>query len=197
MNASAPGSASPEVSPRGPTFLDRGRALTIVAESLCLLAWLLGIVAVLAGSDLGLMALVLGAVGLILVAVAFFLLARLGRLSLAAGWVQAGGIGLALILFVAIPGGREWGKLGAFIVATIGLGVTNAVAHLLAGLGLRASGFPVSGTVGLVASVGALALGLVAFILPSPVLYGAIGLSVIAHASVLAGAIAPHPKVYG
>lgn len=182
---------------RGPTFLDRGRALTIVAESLCLLAWLLGLIAVMDGSDFGLFALILGAAGLILVAVAFFLFARIGRMSLAAGWVQAGGIGLALILFVAIPGGREWGKLGAFIVATIGLGVTNVVAHLLAGLGLRASGFPVSGTLAFVASAGALASGLFAFILPSPVLYGAIALSVIAHGSVLAGAIAPHPKVDG
>lgn len=183
--------------PRGPTFLDRGRALSIVAESLCLLAWLLGLMAVLNGSDLGLIALILGAAGLILVAVAFFLFSRIGRLSLAAGWVQAGGIGLALILFIAIPGGREWGKLGAFIVATIGLGVTNSVAHLLAELGLRQSGFPVSGTLALVASVGALASGLFAFILPSSVLYAVFGLSFVAHASVLAGAIAPHPKVDG
>jgi len=197
MNAEAPPSSPAETLPRGPTFLDRGRALTIVAESLCLLAWLLGMMAVLNGSDLGLFALILGAAGLILVAVAFFRFARIGRLSLAAGWVQAGGIGLALILFFAIPGGREWGKLGAFIIATIGLGVSNAVAHMLAGLGLRASGFPVSGTLGLVASVGALASGLFAFILPSPVLYAAVALSVIAHAAVLAGAIAPHPKVEG
>jgi hypothetical protein len=149
----------------------------------------------LTGSDLGILALILGAAGLILVAIAFFRFSRIGRLSLAAGWVQTGGLGLALILFLAIPGGREWGKLGAFITATIGLGVTNVVAHLLASLGLRASGFPISGTLGLVASVGALASGLFAFILPSPVLYAAVVLSVVAHASVLTGAIAPHPKV--
>ncbi|HRE89211.1 MAG TPA: hypothetical protein PK095_08730 [Myxococcota bacterium] len=197
MAAPTPASASHEVIPQGPTFLDRGRALTIVAESLCLLAWLLGLVAIQSGSDLGLLALILGAAGLLMVAVAFFLLARLGRLSLAAGWTQASGIGLALLLFLGIPAGREFGKLGAFIIATVALGVINAVAHLLASLGPRQSGFRLSGTLGLVASAGALATGLLAFLLQSPVLYGAVALSVIAHASVLAGAIAPHPKANG
>lgn len=201
-NGGTPGSVGSLASslrglPEGPSFLDRGRSLTIVAESFCLFAWLLGLVALLEGSDLGLFALILGAAGLILVAVAFFLFSRLGRMSLAAGWVQAGGIGLAILLFIAIPGGREWGKLGAFIIAVVVLGLTNSLAHLLASLGLRQSGFPISGTLGIVSATGSLVLSLFAYILQSPVLYVAIGLSVIAHASVLAGAIASHPRVNG
>lgn len=180
--------------PEGPSFLDRGRSLTLVGEVLSILGWLFAMVAIMAGVDLGLIALVLMLTGILVTAIGFFRASRLGRFALAAGWVQAGGFGLALILFLGIPGSGEWGKLGAFIVALIALGFTNAIAHLLASLGLRENGFPIAGTAGLSASTVAIVAGIAAFAIQEPGLHAAAIMSVVAHASVLAGMLALHPR---
>jgi hypothetical protein len=81
------------------------------------------------------------------------------------------------------------------LFALSALGFTNAIAHLLASIGLRQSGFPISGTVGIVASVLAIVSGILVFSLQSSALHVAAMASAVAHAAVLAGVAARHPRL--
>lgn len=178
----------------GPSFLDRGRALTLVAEGLILLAWALAGLAALDVVEFGLLGALLGAAGIIVSAVAFFLLARLGRFALAAGWTQAGGIALAVIVFLAIPGAREWGKLGAFIVACITLAVTNAAAHLVAGVGLMRGGYPKSGATTMLAMSLAAFSALMIPLVQGAAAYPAIAFTLVGHIALIVGVAAPRAR---
>jgi len=104
-------------------------------------AWLVGVVGALAQSDLALLSGVLGLVGLVLTIVACFLLrARWGAFGPIAAAIFIAGVAGALVAFIAVPPTREWGRLGAFILATMILGGAWVLGHLIASIGLLRAG---------------------------------------------------------
>ncbi len=167
----------------------RGAALGIAGQATFVGAWLLGVVGAVAGSELGLLAAVGGVVALVLTIVALFMMRPwLGGLAPAAAWVLIGGLALGVVLFAAIPGGREWGKLGAFIMAVAALGLALTVAHLLLGLALWRAHAPRLGAIAAACEVLAIvAVGGVAAGGEEPFGFLAIGASVAAHVLILVG----------
>jgi hypothetical protein len=114
-----------------------GVGLGIAGQATFLGAWLVAVVTALSESGLALLAVVGGVTALVLTIISLFRMrARLGGLATAAAWVLIGGVAGALVLFALIPGEREWGKLGAFIIALGVLATGIAVGHLLLALAL-------------------------------------------------------------
>lgn len=118
-----------------------GVGLGIGAQATLMAAWLVGVVGALSQSDVGLLGGVLGLIGLVLMIVACFLLRpRWGVFGPIAAAIFIAGILGAVIAFIAVPGTREWGKLGAFILATLILAGAWVLGHLFASIGLLRAG---------------------------------------------------------
>lgn len=114
-----------------------GVALGIAGQSSAMAAWLVGVVGGLAQSDVAWLAGVLGLVGIVLTIVACLRLrSRWGVFGPIAAAIFIVGIVGAVIAFVAVPPTRDWGKLGAFILATMILGGAWVLGHLMASIGL-------------------------------------------------------------
>lgn len=114
-----------------------GIVLGIAGQSSAMAAWLVGVVGALAGSDVAWLAGLLGLVGSVLTIVACFRLrSRWGVFGPIAAVILIVGIVGAVTAFVAVPPTREWGKLGAFILATMILGGAWVLGHLVASIGL-------------------------------------------------------------
>jgi len=129
------------------TLHKRGTALGIAGQACLLGAWLLGVLGALSPSPIGLLGAVAAVTGIVLSCVAFFLMrARWGVLGPVAGWLLSLGVGASVVLFLAIPAQREWGKLGAMLGAIGALAVVITTSHLIAGVGLLRRG---SGPLGL------------------------------------------------
>lgn len=172
-----------------------GRLLGVVSQALVLFAWLLGLAALTGLDTLVLAAMIIGFGALVSAGIAFLHLRhRFGPVALAAGWVQLGGLGLALLVFLAIPGEREWGKLGAFIFATGGLAIATSVAHLVASLALRHSRARAWATIGAAGQAGALAMSLLAVAIQAELLIAVLVANLAGHAALLVALVAVHPR---
>jgi len=171
------------------TYL-RGTGLGIAGQACLVAAWLLGMLGALTQNPIGFAAVVAGVAGIVLSAIAFFLLhRRWGILGHIAGWILSAGSAGAVILFFAIPGSGEWGKLGALIVSMCALGIALVVSHLIAAIGLLRGGSRELGSAAVAVQSVGIVCALVSALWGEDLWFVAAVTAFICHALLLAGFI--------
>ena len=171
-----------------PDRLQGMRAVT-AGQALFIGAWLFGVLGAVTESPLGWLAVGFGLAALVVSPIGFFLARpRWRRLGPAAGLVLVAGVGAALLAFAAIPAAREWGKLGAFLFATMILGCALAASHLVAAVGVLVGGQRGLGAAAMVLFSLALAGGLAMFGGGGVLGVGAVGCAFAGHVLLLVAA---------
>lgn len=169
----------------------RGTGLGIAGQACFAGAWLFGLLGAVTQSPIGLAGIVAGVTAIVLSAIAFFLVRRRwGLLGPIAGWILSAGSVGSVILFLAIPGSNEWGKFGALIISMCALGVTFAVSHLIAAIGLLRGGSRAFGIAAVVVQSAGIACALVSAVARADLWFVSAIAAFVGHALLLAGFIA-------